>query len=73
MASYSWKHTVNTTAYNVPKPMYGSELLMMGRKAARNLGVVMPIELEFSASVGFIYFNLLRCTVIRTQKPCSNS
>jgi hypothetical protein len=28
---------VTTTAYNVPKPMYGSELLMMGRKAARNM------------------------------------
>jgi hypothetical protein len=28
---------VSTTAYNVPKPMYGSELLMMGRKVARNM------------------------------------
>jgi len=28
---------VATTAYNVPKPMYDSELLMMGRKAARNM------------------------------------
>jgi hypothetical protein len=28
---------VTITAYNVSKPMYGSELLMMGRKAARNM------------------------------------
>jgi len=28
--------------------------------------VVIPIKLEFSASVGFIHFNLLRCTVMRT-------
>ena len=30
--------------------------------------VVIPIKLEFSASVGFIHFNLLRCTVMRTKK-----
>jgi len=35
--SYTWYHMVTTTAYNVPKPIYGSELLMMGRKAARNM------------------------------------
>jgi hypothetical protein len=30
--------------------------------------VVIPIKLEFCASVGFIHFNLLRCTVIRILK-----
>ena len=28
---------VTTTAYIVPNPMHGSEILMMGRKAARNM------------------------------------
>jgi hypothetical protein len=28
--------------------------------------VVIPIKLEFSASLGFIHFNLLRCTAMRT-------
>jgi len=28
--------------------------------------VVIPIKLEFSASVDFIHFSLLRCTVMRT-------
>ena len=36
--------------------MLGQELLMMDRKAARNMyRVVIPIKLELSASVGFIH------------------
>jgi len=31
------QHMVTTTAYNVPKPTYGSELLTMGRKVAPNM------------------------------------
>ena len=34
--------------------------------------VVIPIKLELSASVGFIHFNLLRCTVMRTHKKKSS-
>jgi hypothetical protein len=29
--------------------------------------IVIPMKLEFSASVRFIHFNLLRCTVMRTN------
>ena len=31
--------------------------------------VVVPIKLDFSSSVGFIHFNLLRCAVMRTKNP----
>ena len=35
--------------------MYGYELLMVGGKAARTYRVVIPINLEFNTSVGFIH------------------
>ena len=35
--------------------MYGYELLMMGEKLSETCRVVIPINLEFRASVGFIH------------------
>jgi hypothetical protein len=45
----------------------GSELLMMGRKAAETCRIVIPIKLEFSASVGFIHFNSLPSFIKMTE------
>jgi hypothetical protein len=57
-----------TTAYNVPKQMYGSELWWWTEKLPETCRVVIPIKVEFSASVGFINFKAETCSTFWTKK-----
>jgi hypothetical protein len=51
--------------------MYGKELLMMGRKAVRNMYIRKTIKLEFSASVGFIHKEFVTMHGHTILKVCS--